>query len=141
MTLLRILIDRGAEYCGRVETHPYQLFLHLNDIEHSKTKVRHPQTNGSTERLNQTTQSEFYKVAFRKKVYTTLEEIQEDLDHFMETYNYERTNQGKYWQGRTPMQTFEGGWTLYHKYVFENLEEEKNAAQYLLKYLNRETHL
>ena len=61
-------------------------------------------------------------------VYTTLEEIQEDLDQFMETYNNERTNQGKYYQGRTPMQTIEDGRALYQTYVFENLEDEKNAA-------------
>lgn len=128
MTLLRVLTDRGTEYCGRIETHPYQLFLHLNGVEHSKTKVRHPQTNGSTERLNQTIQNEFYKVAFRKKIYTTLDEIQEDLDDFMEYYNNDRTNQGKYCKGRTPMQTFEDGRDLYQKYVFENSEEEKNAA-------------
>ena len=72
MALLRILTDRGTEYCGRIETHPYQLFLHLNSVEHSKTKVRHPQTNGSTERLNQIIQNEFYKVAFRKKVYKSI---------------------------------------------------------------------
>lgn len=128
MALLRILTDRGTEYCGRVETHPYQLFLHLNGIEHSKTKVRHPQTNGSTERLNQTIQNGFYKVAFSKKVYTTLAEIQADLDEFMENYNSERTNQGKYCQGRTPMKTFDDGRTLYQKYVFENSEEEINVA-------------
>ena len=129
MNLLRILTDRGTEYCGRVETHPYQLFLHLNNIEHSRTKVRHPQTNGSTERLNQIVQNEFYKVAFRKKVYTSIEEIQTDLDEFMNFYNNERTNQGKHCQGRTPMQTFKDGKLLYQKYVFENSEEEeKNAA-------------
>ncbi len=70
MALLRILTDRGTEYCGRTETHPYQLFLHLSSIEHTKTKVRHPQTNGSTERLNQIIQNEFYKVAFRKNSIT-----------------------------------------------------------------------
>ncbi len=128
MKLLRVLTDRGTEYCGRIETHPYQLFLHLNSIEHSKTKVRHPQTNGSTERLNQIIQNEFYKVAFRKKLYKSIEEIQTDLDQFMDDYNHERTNQGKYCQGRTPMKTFEDGRILYQKYVFENSEEEKNAA-------------
>jgi len=128
MASLRILTDRGTEYCGRTETHPYQLFLHLNSIEHTKTKVRHPQTNGSTERLNQIVQNEFYKVAFRKKLYTSLEEIQTDLDEFMNYYNNERTNQGKYCQGRTPMQTFEDGKELYQKYVFENLVEENEAA-------------
>ena len=128
MALLRILTDRGTEYCGRIETHPYQLFLHLSGIEHSKTKVRHPQTNGSTERLNQIIQNEFYKVAFRKKVYKSIDEIQVDLDIFMENYNNERTNQGKHCKGRTPMQTFEDGRPLYQQYVFENSEEGKTAA-------------
>ena len=128
MSLLRVLTDRGTEYWGRIETHPYQLFLHLNGIEHSRTKVRHPQTNGSTERLNQIVQNEFYKVAFRKKIYKSIEEIQVDLDTFMKNYNTERTNQGKHCQGRTPMQTFQDGRPLYQQYVFENSEEGKTAA-------------
>jgi len=126
MFLLRVLTDRGTEYCGRTETHPYQLFLHLNEVEHSRTKVRHPQTNGSTERLNQIIQNEFYKVAFRKKLYTSIEEIQVDLDIFMTAYNNERTNQGKHCQGRTPMQTFQDGRPLYQQYVFENSVEYLN---------------
>ena len=92
IALLRILTDRGTEYCGPIETHPYQLFLHLNGVEHSRTKVRHPQTNRSTERLNQIVQNEFYKVAFRKNIYKTIEEIQIDLDTFMDYNNTERTN-------------------------------------------------
>ena len=92
-------------------------------------QIWHPQTNGSTERLNQIVQNEFYKVAFRKKVYISIEEIQTDLDEFMSFYNNERTNQGKHCQGRTPMQTFQDGKLLYQKYVFENSEkEEKQVA-------------
>ena len=128
MSLLRILTDRGIEYCGRIETHPYQLLLHLSGIEHSRTKVRHPQTNGSTERLNQIVQNEFYKVAFREKIYTSIDEIQIDLDIFMDNCNNDRTNQGKHCKGRTPMQTFQDGRSLYQQYVFENSEEEKHAA-------------
>ena len=78
--LLRTLTDRGTEYCGVRENHPYQLYLYLNDIEHSRTKARNPQTNGITERFNQTLLDEFYKVYFRKKVYTSLEKIQADLE-------------------------------------------------------------
>ncbi len=122
--VLRLLSDNGPEYCGRVETHPYQLFLHLNDIEHTRIKVRHPQTNGAVERLNQTVQDEFYKVAFRKKLYRSIEEIQTDLDEFMLWYNNERTNQGKYCQGRTPMQTFIDGLPLYQQYVYEEVEDK-----------------
>jgi len=126
--LLRTLTDRGTEYCGIRENHAYQLYLYLNDIEHTKTKARHPQTNGCTERLNQTIQDEFYAVAFRKKVYTSLDEIQADLNTFMDTYNSDRTNQGRYCQGRTPMQTFADGMELYKKYVQENEEEDNMKA-------------
>lgn len=121
--VLRILSDNGTEYCGRPESHPYQLFLHLNDIEHTRIRVRHPQTNGAVERLNQTIQEEFYKVAFRRKLYRTLDEIQDDLDTFMSWYNNERTNQGRYCQGRTPMQTFTDDLPLYQRYVYEEVDE------------------
>jgi transposase InsO family protein len=115
--VLRVLTDRGTEYNGLMDNHPYELFLHLNNIEHSTTKVRHPQTNGCVERLNQIIQDEFYAVSFRKKLYTTLEDIQTDLDEFMGWYNTERTNQGKNCQGKTPTETFEAGKALCEKYL------------------------
>lgn len=71
----RVLVDNGPELCGRQDRHPYELFLHLNDIEHTRTKVCHPQTIGAVERLHQTIQNEFYKATFRKKLYRTLDEI------------------------------------------------------------------
>jgi transposase InsO family protein len=125
--VLRVLTDHGSEYYGRQDVHAYELFLHLNDIEHTKTKVRKPQTNGAVERLNQIIEDEFYKVAFRKKLYRSLEEIQADLDEFMVWYNGERTNQGRYCQGRTPMQTFIDGLPLYQRYVFDELGEPEAA--------------
>lgn len=127
--VLRVLTDRGSEYCGRAETHPYELYLHLNDIEHTKTKPRHPQTNGAVERLNQTIENEFYQVSFRKKLYRTLEEIQSDLDQFMDYYNKERTNQGRYCRGRTPYETFTDGLSLYQQYVFENPVELREVME------------
>jgi hypothetical protein len=126
--LLRTLTDRGTEYCGVRENHPYQLYLYLNDIEHSRTKVRHPQTNGITERFNQTLLDEFYKVYFRKKVYTSLEEIQADLDDFLKYYNTQRTNQGKHCKGCTPMDTFIDGLDLCRTYVHDREEVIKEAA-------------
>lgn len=125
MRLLRTLTDRGTEYLGIQETHPYQLFLYLNDIEHSKTRPRRPQSNGSTEKLNQTIQDEFYAVNFRKKLYISLEELQTDLDEFMRHYNAERTNQGRYCQGRTPLETFEAGIPLYQQYVHEGVADDQ----------------
>jgi transposase InsO family protein len=123
VAVLRVLTDRGTEYCGQENAHPYELFLTLNEIEHTTTKVRHPQTNGACEKLNQTIEREFYSVAFRKKVYTTLEEIQKDLDIFMEEYNKQRTNQGKRCQGRTPYETFLEGVEIYKKKVYGDIAE------------------
>lgn len=118
--LLRTLTDRGTEYCGLPESHHYQLFLMLNDIEHSRTKVRSPQTNGCTERLNQIIFDEFYKTQFRRKIYTSIEEMQKDLDIYMQEYNFERTNQGKRCKGRTPAETFVEGVQLAKKYLYQH---------------------
>jgi transposase InsO family protein len=104
--LLRILTDRGTEYCGSRERHEFQLYLAIEDIDHSKTKARSPQTNGICERFHKTIQDEFYAVAFRKKIYHSLDEIQEDADKWIEEYNTERTHSGKYCFGKTPYQTF-----------------------------------
>jgi len=104
--LLRILTDRGTEYKGKPEHHEYELYLQIEGIEHSKTKVRHPQSNGICERLHRTMQEEFYAVAFRKKLYNNLEELQGDLDQWLKYYNHERTHSGRYCYGKTPMETF-----------------------------------
>ena len=111
------MTDRGTEYCGSRENHPYKLFLYLNDTEHKKTKTKNPQRNGCTERFNQTLLDEFYKVAFRKKVYGTLDEIQADLDEFLWEYNFQRTNQGRYCKGRTLMEPFKEGLDLCRQYL------------------------
>lgn len=107
--LMRVLTDRGTEYCGKVEQHEYQLYLAVNDIDHTRTKAQSPQTNGICERFHKTILNEFYAVAFRKKIYTTIEELQSDLDAWIDSYNHERTHQGKMCCGRTPMATFEDG--------------------------------
>lgn len=113
--VLRILTDRGSEYCGKVEQHDYQLYLAVNDIDHTRTKAQSPQTNGICERFHKTILNEFYQVAFRKKIYRTLEELQEDLDGWITRYNHERTHQGKMCCGRTPMATFEDGKSLWRE--------------------------
>jgi transposase InsO family protein len=104
--LLRVLTDRGTEYCGKREDHEYQLYLTLEDIDHSKTKARSPQSNGICERFHKTVLNEFYRIAFRKKIYNTLDELQTDLDTWIKHYNEDRTHSGKYCFGKTPMQTF-----------------------------------
>lgn len=104
--LLRVLTDRGTEFCGRVDAHDYELFLALNDIEHSRTKAKSPQTNGICERFQKTVLDEFYRIAFRRKIYLTLEELQKDLYEWLQSYNTQRPHQGKRCQGKTPLTTF-----------------------------------
>jgi transposase InsO family protein len=104
--LLRILTDRGTEYCGHVQRHEYQLYLALNDIDHTKTKAKSPQTNGICERFHKTVLEEFYQVALRKKIYASVEELQAHLDAWLVEYNQRRQHQGKRCDGRTPYETF-----------------------------------
>ena len=103
--LLRVLTDRGTEYCGQREHHEYELYLAVENIDHSRTKARHPQTNGICERFHRTVQEEFYATAFRKKLYHSLEELQADLDLWLDEYNRTRPHSGKYCYGKTPRQT------------------------------------
>jgi transposase InsO family protein len=102
----RVLTDRGTEYCGNPQSHDYELYLALEDIDHTRTKARSPQTNGICERFNKTILTEFYQIALRKKIYRTIEELQADLDVWMRDYNTVRTHQGRWCYGKTPMQTF-----------------------------------
>lgn len=104
--LQRILTDRGTEYCGKVEKHPFQLYLDLEDIDHTRTKAKSPQTNGICERFHRTIQDEFYSIVFRKKLFTSIEELQQELDTWIKWYNEERTHSGKHCYGKTPWETF-----------------------------------
>ena len=109
VSVLRMLTDRGTEFCGRPEEHEYQLYLAIKDIDHTKTKAKHPQTNGICERFHRTILEEFYQVAFRKKIYNSIEQLQNDLDEYLNKFNNSRTHQGKMCNGRTPMDTFNDG--------------------------------
>lgn len=104
--LCRVLTDRGTEYCGNPERHEYELYLAVEDIDHSRTKTKSPQTNGIVERFHKTVLDEFYRVAFRKKLYRDVAELQADLDAWIKAYNDEREHQGRWCFGKTPMQTF-----------------------------------
>lgn len=104
--LSRILTDRGTEYCGNHERHEYELYLAVEDIDHSRTKTKSPQTNGIVERFHKTILNEFYRVAFRKKLYQSIQDLQNDLDQWMIAYNEVRPHQGRWCYGKTPMQTF-----------------------------------
>ena len=120
LPMLRVLTDRGTEYCGRVDQHDYQLYLAINDIDHTKTKAMSPQTNGICERFHKTILNEFYQITFRKKLYSSIEELQKDLDEWITYYNNDRTHQGKMCCGRTPMATLIDGKPIW---------AEKNLAQ------------
>ena len=138
LKLMRMLTDRGTEYCGNRETHEYELYLAIEDIDHSKIKAKSPQTNGICERFNRTVQNEFYAIAFRKKIYTSIEQnefyaiafrkkiytsieqLQADLDTWMNSYNTQRTHSGKYCFGKTPMQTFLEGMEVARRYQLKS---------------------
>lgn len=101
-----VLTDNGREFCGK-DDHPYELYLELNDIEHRHTQVRRPQTNGFVERFQGTVLDEFFRLAFRTKLYETVEALQTDLDAWLHEYNYERPHQGYRNLGKRPFERLE----------------------------------
>jgi transposase InsO family protein len=117
-----ILTDNGREYCGRPMIHPYQIFLELNDIEHRRTKVARPRTNGFVERFNRTVLDEFFRETFHDKFYASVEELQKDLDQWLHCYNHERPHRGYRNMGRRPIETIEMG-----KIIKEQLTTEQAA--------------
>ncbi len=104
--LSRVLTDRGTEYCGNPEQHEFKLYLAVENIDHTHTKARSPQTNGIIERLHKTMLNEFYRITFRKKIYNTISELQADPDAWLDDYNNQREHQGRWCYGKMPMRTF-----------------------------------
>jgi transposase InsO family protein len=128
VSLLRIRTDRGTEYCGSLEHHQYQLYLAIENIDHTKTKARSPQTNGICERFHRTFQDEFYQVAFRKKLDTALDALQADVDQWLVYYHRERPHSGKHCDGRTPFQTFQDTKHLARQKQLDRLFQQSEPA-------------
>jgi transposase InsO family protein len=112
LALLRVLTDRGTEYCGSHDRHEYELYLAVENIDHTRTRARSPQTNGIVERFHRTVLNEFYRVAFRRKIYASIEQLQTDLDAWLREYNEVRPHQGRWCYGKTPLRTFEDSMAL-----------------------------
>lgn len=107
-----VLSDNGREFCGRPESHPYELFLQMEGIEHRTTRVRRPQSNGFVERLHRTLLDEHFRIMGRTKWYEAIDEMQADLDQYLHHYNHERPHQGRNMNGRKPYQVFLDGLPL-----------------------------
>ena len=121
--LQRVLTDRGTEYCGAPERHEYELYLAVENIDHTRTKVKSPQTNGIVERFHRTVLNEFYRVAFRRKIYATIEELQRDLDLWLKEYNEVRPHQGRWCYGKTPRQTFTDAAPFAREKVLDSVQQ------------------
>jgi transposase InsO family protein len=104
--LSRVLTDRGTEYCGSLDHHEYELYLAVENIDQTRTKVKSPQTTGICERFHKTLLTEFYRIVFRKKLSSGIEGLQAELQGWLREYNEERPHQGRWGYGKTPMQTF-----------------------------------
>ncbi|RKK01153.1 IS481 family transposase, partial [Pseudoroseomonas wenyumeiae] len=104
--LLRILTDRGSGFCGSPARHEYERYLAVEDVDHSRTRTKSPQTNGIVAHLHKTMLHEFHQTAFRKKLCRAIDELQRDRDAWLAEHNEARSHQGRWCYGKTPMQTF-----------------------------------
>lgn len=122
-----LLTDNGREFCGRELQHPFELYLAISQVRHRRTEVRSPETNGFCERFHRTLKEEFFAVAFRKSFYESVEQLQADLDHYLNFYNRQRAHQGYRTQGRPPYQAFLDG--VKHMQEKSLTGEENNMPQ------------
>ena len=125
--LLRVITDRGTEYCGKVEHHPYELYLGTENVDHTRTKANSPQTNAICERFHRTMKDECYNIIFRKKIYSTIIELQSDVDNWLKSYNETRPHSGKYYYGKTPYQTFLDSKKIAKEKNLSNLFDNKDS--------------
>jgi transposase InsO family protein len=103
--LLRVLTDRGSEYCGNPERHEYELYLAIEDIDHSRTKTKSPQTK-HLRALPQDRAQRILPCRLPQEGDRSIDELQADLDLWGREYNEQRSHQGRWCFGKTPMQTF-----------------------------------
>jgi len=114
----RLLQDNGTEYTAArwrndkgASHHPFEHLANELGIKLTFIKPAHPWTNGSCERLHQTLLHEFYIPALCSKQYTSVEELNYDLQLFLHWYNYQRTHMGRRLQGKIPAQVYLSGKT------------------------------
>jgi len=101
------MTDNCLEFCGKVLRYPYELYLAISQIKHSNTQVHKPMMNRFYDPLHRMVADEFVKIAFLKKIYKSLAELQADLCEFPEHYNYKCTHQGYRMLEKPPMKAFE----------------------------------
>jgi len=123
----RMLTDNGGEFCGKGFKHDYELMLQIFGIEHSRIRVGMPQTNGFVERFNRTVLEEFFCVAFRKKWYCSLEELQTDLDTYMWHYNFQRPHSGYRLNGKRPVEVLLDKTTCPKRLTYDKIDTPTNV--------------
>jgi transposase InsO family protein len=96
-----VLSDNGTEFCGN-EDHPFEQLLFQLGLEHRRTRVKRPQTNGFVERFHRTVLDEFFRIELRKRHYGTLEDLEIALQEWICRYNVSRPHQGYRNHGRAP---------------------------------------
>src|SRR3989454_12142545 len=105
-----LLTDNGRETCGKPLSHPFELYLTIQQIEHRRTQIGSPETNGFCERFHRTVKEEFFSVAVRRTFYQSIDQLARDLDRYLAFYNRDRAHHGYRTKGRTPYHAIlEGG--------------------------------
>lgn len=95
--IARVLTDGGSEFKGAFDAACREL-----GIRHTRTKPRHAWTNGFVERLQGTILTEHWRVAFRRRYFTSRAQLQRSLDEYLRFYNRQRPHQGYRLRGQVP---------------------------------------
>lgn len=101
VTIESILTDNGTEFTDR----KFRKMLFDYEITHKRIPPGKPMLNGYCERFQRTILEEFYQPVFRKRFFSSIEELQTELTKFLVYYNFERAHFGITKTGAIPAET------------------------------------
>jgi transposase InsO family protein len=93
-----VLTDNGPEYSASAFT----AAVAAKDLDHHRIPPRSPNHNAVCERFHGTALQECWRPAFHRRRFTSIRQLQAEIDAWLVHYNTRRRNHSDFMKGRTP---------------------------------------
>jgi transposase InsO family protein len=103
ITVKAVLTDGGPEYQATF----FRAHLVAKGLRHERIPARSPNHNAVCERFQGTVLQECWRPAFHRRRFTSVRQLQAEVDAWLLDYHHRRRNHGDYMRGRTPHQVLD----------------------------------
>jgi transposase InsO family protein len=103
VTVRAVLTDNGPEYRAATFTNA----LAAKELAHQRIPARSPNHNAVCERFQGTALQECWRPAFHRRRFSSIRQLQAEIDAWLNHYNTRRRNHSDFMQGRTPRQVLD----------------------------------